>query len=67
MQTSKIPVQKRSLPHSTIYVHNAGGSYYTSFDWFEALSCCVANHGYLAELTSEEEHNLIKERLTLSK
>merc|ERR1712123_68790 len=42
-----------------------GGSYYTSFNWFEAMQCCVANHGYLAEPSSQEEHDLIKERLAM--
>merc|ERR1712215_666430 len=42
-----------------------GGSYYNSFNWFEAMQCCVANHGYLVQPSSQEEHALIKERLSL--
>jgi len=42
-----------------------GGSYYSSFTWFEAQQCCVANHGFLAEPSSQEEHDLIKERVTI--
>merc|ERR1712121_425596 len=45
--------------------HCSGGSYYSSFTWFEAQQCCVANHGFLAEPSSQEEHDLIKERLTI--
>lgn len=43
----------------------SGGSYYSSYNWYEAMQCCVANHGYLAEPTSQEQHELIKQRLTI--
>ena len=33
--------------------------------WFEAKSCSYANHGYPAELVSQEEHNLVKNRLVM--
>merc|ERR1739844_505256 len=43
-----------------------GGTYYTSFNWFEAQQCCVENHGFLAEPASQEEHDLIKQHLVIS-
>merc|ERR1719189_2590438 len=42
-----------------------GGTYYTSFNWFEAQQCCVQNHGFLAEPASQEEHDLIKQHLVI--
>ena len=41
------------------------GDYYYGMTWFEAMSCCYANHGYPAELVSQEEHDLIKNRLVM--
>merc|ERR1711892_1087520 len=43
------------------------GDYYYGMTWFEAMSCCYANHGYPAELVSQEEHNLVKNRLAMGK
>ena len=34
---------------------------------FEAQQCCVQNHGFLAEPASQEEHDLIKQHLVISK
>merc|ERR1719182_971639 len=42
-----------------------GGTYYTSFNWFEAQQCRVENHGFLAEPASQEEHDLIKQHLVI--
>ena len=33
--------------------------------WFESMACCYANHGYMAEPVSQEEHDLIKNRLVM--
>merc|ERR1712088_1082648 len=44
---------------------DGGGTYYTSFNWFEAQQCCVQNHGFLAEPASQEEHDLIKQHLVI--
>ena len=34
---------------------------------FEAQQCCVQNHGFLAEPASQEEHDMIKQHLVISK
>merc|ERR1711936_159540 len=39
--------------------------YYYGMTWFESMSCCYANGGYIAEPISQEEHDLIKSRLVM--
>ena len=41
----------------------SGGSYYYSVNWYEAMQCCVQNYGFLAQPSSQAEHDLIKSRL----
>ena len=41
------------------------GDYYYGMTWFESMACCYANHGYMAEPVSQEEHDLIKNRLVM--
>ena len=43
----------------------SSGDYYYGMTWFEAGSCCYANHGYPAEIVSQEEHDLVKNRLAV--
>merc|ERR1711936_474856 len=43
-----------------------GGNYYSSFNWYEAQQCCVANHGFLAEPSSVAEHDLIAARANMT-
>merc|ERR1712002_71305 len=35
-------------------------------DWFDAMQCCYFQHGYLAEPTSQEEQDKIKQYLVIS-
>merc|ERR1719427_1835557 len=41
------------------------GDYNYGMTWFEAWSCCYANHGYMAEPVNKEEHEHIKNRLIM--
>merc|ERR1711936_1341634 len=43
----------------------SSGDYYYGMTWFEAGSCCYANHGYPAEIVSQEEHDLVRNRLAV--
>eukprot|EP00091_Calanus_sinicus_P023830 TRINITY_DN8264_c0_g1_i1.p1 TRINITY_DN8264_c0_g1~~TRINITY_DN8264_c0_g1_i1.p1 ORF type:complete len:214 (-),score=59.28 TRINITY_DN8264_c0_g1_i1:42-632(-) len=53
----------KDFSFSNCYI--GSGDYYYGMTWFESMACCYANHGYMAEPVSQEEHDLIKSRLLM--
>merc|ERR1711970_1098992 len=45
------------------YTCSGGGGYYGTVNWYEAMQCCVQNYGFLAQPSSQAEHDLIMSRL----
>merc|ERR1712025_1511773 len=41
------------------YTCSGGGGYYGTVNWYEAMQCCVQNYGFLAQPSSQDEHDLI--------
>ena len=46
---------------------NCPAATYYGLTWFEAMACCVANHGVMAEVVSQEEQDFIKNMLVIGK
>jgi len=44
---------------------NCPATTYYGLTWFEAMACCVANHGVMAEVVSQEEQDFIKNMLVI--